>query len=107
LKGVLAVEYNSSKSYDNRSYTARMRVIFYAEPKDDALQKFPKSSPDFESAGACWCTLDDMERGLKLRGDEPLVWARYVKHTFIKAIISRHLSLDIWKEEDSSIHWKL
>jgi hypothetical protein len=52
----------------------KMRVIFYAEPRD--LSQLPKSIPDFESAGACWCSLEQIEGGLKLRGSEPRQWCR-------------------------------
>lgn len=57
-----------------------MRVIFYAEPTVAFLNSgaYPKSVPDFESAGAAWVSLAEMESGLKLRGNEPLEWARCV-----------------------------
>jgi 8-oxo-dGTP pyrophosphatase MutT (NUDIX family) len=35
------------------------------------------SIPDYESAGAAWCSLEQLER-IKLRGPEPLQWARYL-----------------------------
>jgi ADP-ribose pyrophosphatase YjhB (NUDIX family) len=70
LKGILAIE-NSP----HRRYT-RQRVIFYAEPKD--LEQLPKSIPDFESAGACWCSYEEILGGLRLRGSEPLQWVQYL-----------------------------
>jgi hypothetical protein len=47
LKGILGIDYEPHSDY------VRMRVVFYAEPKD--FDQLPKSIPDFESAGACWC----------------------------------------------------
>jgi hypothetical protein len=52
---------------------ARMAIVFYAEPVDPL--QLPKSSPDFESLGASWCSYEDMHT-LKLRGREPLIWAK-------------------------------
>ena len=52
LTGVLAVEYSADGSGG-----ARMRVIFSAEPADEAAC-FPKTLPDYESVGAAWVPLD-------------------------------------------------
>ena len=54
---------------------SRQRIIFYAEPVDN--NQSPKAIPDFESAGACWCSYEDILGGLTLRGYEPIEWARY------------------------------
>lgn len=76
LKGILAIEHHPSFSASTKECFVRLRTIFYAEPTN--LNQLPKSSPDFESAGACWCSYDQIIRGLKLRGREPLQWIRYV-----------------------------
>jgi 8-oxo-dGTP pyrophosphatase MutT (NUDIX family) len=70
LKGILSVEHEPHDGY------VRMRVVFYAEPVDP--QQLPKSIPNFESAGACWCSLEDIQSGLRLRGREPKQWSRLV-----------------------------
>lgn len=70
LKGILAMEQSAHKKY------SRQRVIFYAEPKNPAQP--PKTIPDFESAGACWCTKEEIWKGLRLRGSEPLEWTRLI-----------------------------
>jgi len=77
LKGILRVEYSP---YQDGG--ARMRVIFYAEPKDD---RPPKSRPNFESVRAVWITWSDMEAALKskkmrLRGSEPAQWFQYLEN---------------------------
>ena len=54
LKGILAVEH----SIGSRS-SARMRVIFYAEPRDPTMS--PKSIPDKESEGAAWMPIEEIE----------------------------------------------
>lgn len=81
LKGILAIEYNPCGKLVLRSeindYLVRLRVVFYAEPTAASLHSYPKSCPDFESAGAAWCSIEQMER-IKLRGSEPLQWARYL-----------------------------
>lgn len=77
LKGVLAMEYHPcGVSQRSSSHIVRMRVVFYAEPTEAYWSRPPKSSPDFESAGACWCSVDDIESGLRLRGSEPRKWSR-------------------------------
>lgn len=78
LKGILAIEYNPC-GLDRRqsSYFVRMRIIFYAEPTAEGLQQLPKSRPDFESAGACWCSYEEIQGGhVKLRGNEPRKWSK-------------------------------
>eukprot|EP01033_Poteriospumella_lacustris_P000130 gene130-81_t len=78
LKGILAIEYNPC-GLDRRqsSYFVRMRIIFYAEPTAEGLQQLPKSRPDFESAGACWCSYEEIQGGhVKLRGNEPQKWSK-------------------------------
>jgi len=90
-----------------RSYN-RIRVIFYAEPlssstssasssntkQNEQEQKqssdthssssssssaTPKSIPNYESIGACWVSIDQLNSGhIRLRGQEPLQWFNYV-----------------------------
>lgn len=67
LKGILAIEQTPHRGY------VRQRMIFYAEPKD--LEQAPKTIPDFESAGACWATAEEIRNSRRrLRGSEPLEW---------------------------------
>lgn len=78
LKGILGLEYNPC-GFDRRqnAYFVRMRVIFYAEPTPEGLLQMPKSRPDFESAGACWCSLEEIQNNtVKLRGSEPRKWSK-------------------------------
>mmetsp|Transcript_61901 Transcript_61901/g.182838 ORF Transcript_61901/g.182838 Transcript_61901/m.182838 type:complete len:177 (-) Transcript_61901:275-805(-) len=76
LKGVLRVENNMT------AFGGRQRVVFYAEPAD--LKQKPKDTPDKESQGAKWMSLEELrEKGkLKppkgLRGMELLDWANYL-----------------------------
>ena len=63
----------------------RLRVIFFARPKD--ADQLPKSIPDYESAGAAWVGIHELGAGregerqegsLRLRGGEPVKWFSYV-----------------------------
>ena len=54
----------------------RMRVIFYAHPKDNAQE--PKSLPDYESMGAVYISPDELLR-IPLRGNEPTDWITYLE----------------------------
>jgi len=65
LTRLLRVEYGSG----------RLRVVFLAEPIDEAQPC--KTVPDYESAGAVWVTVSELDR-LPLRSHEPVVWFRYV-----------------------------
>ena len=69
LTGVLTIEYSAHGS------GARMRVIFLGEPVSEPC--VPKTLPDFESAGAVWATLEEID-AIPLRGREPQVWCRHV-----------------------------
>ncbi len=60
VDGILRVEHSP------REETVRMRVLFTGTPLDDTP---PKTTPDDESLGAAWLTLDEI-RKLKLRGAE-------------------------------------
>ena len=55
-----------------------MRVIFYAEPKDN--KQVPKQVPDKESIEARWVTLNEFEKLNKIRGEELLVWGAYIEN---------------------------
>jgi 8-oxo-dGTP pyrophosphatase MutT (NUDIX family) len=78
LKGILAMEYNPcGLHWRNGNYLVRLRVIYYAEPSSQqGMFQLPKSCPDFESAGACWCSFNEIQSKLKLRGSEPKTWTR-------------------------------
>ncbi len=76
LKGILRIEHSI---YPPSS--ARMRVVFYAEPKDPSQP--PKTFADEESEMAEWVTLKELEELRKkppgLRGPELLEWAQYIE----------------------------
>ena len=81
LKGILSVEMHPfPPQHHDDTHLVRQRIVFYAEPTPEFVseKRYPKSIPDFESCGACWVSKVDMEAGLKLRGSEPLDWARLV-----------------------------
>eukprot|EP00808_Paulinella_micropora_P016201 g5479.t1 len=70
LKGVLRVEHSHSP------YGARLRAIFYAEPKDE--KQSPKSVPDEESNGAAFLSVEEFLAKKKKRGGELVDWGRYL-----------------------------
>ncbi|OQR82844.1 hydrolase, NUDIX domain containing protein [Achlya hypogyna] len=75
LKGILRVEHSPMGVHGDR-----MRVIFYAEPMDASSPL--KSTPDSESLGAVWTTVDELARwdaANMLRSTELLNWASYVE----------------------------
>lgn len=79
LKGILSVEYNPiGKDRQQDQYLVRLRVIYYAEPSCLGLTQLPKSVPDFESVGACWCSAEEVCSKIKLRGGEPKRWVKYL-----------------------------
>lgn len=55
LLGVLKVEYSPAAA---NSSSVRLRVVFYARPRDESA--LPKSLPDYESCGAIWANVDDV-----------------------------------------------
>jgi phosphatase NudJ len=69
LTGVLRVEH--SPGHD---FTSRCRVFFTASPEDD---RPPRTTPDAESLGAAWVSLDELDR-YPLRGDEVRSIFRYL-----------------------------
>ncbi|RQM23291.1 hypothetical protein B5M09_000704 [Aphanomyces astaci] len=74
LTGLLKLEYHPKTDSSGREYV-RMRFVFLAEPVDHAQK--PKSVPDYESAGASWCHVDDVKQ-LPLRGPEPVEYFEFV-----------------------------
>lgn len=79
LKGLLGIEYDArqgDRGGSGESGYIRMRVTFYAEPVD--LNQCPKTIPDYESAGACWCSAEEINGAIKLRGHEPRHWVSYL-----------------------------
>jgi phosphatase NudJ len=60
IDGVLRIEHAASDT------TARVRVLFVGTPLDDTA---PKTTPDEESLGAAWLTIDEI-RTRPLRGAE-------------------------------------
>lgn len=73
--------------------------------------RLPKSRPDFESAGACWCSAEDLlEGGLRLRGGEPRHWARLVEQTLILILGTQFMlhtyDEGIWREVARYFRWK-
>ena len=75
LKGILAIEHQPCEG----GLYLRLRIIFYAEPKES--NALPKSMPDIESVGAAWCSFDEittMKEKKRLRSKEPYIWAKYI-----------------------------
>ena len=58
-----------------RHASARMRVVYYAEPKDS--KQSPKSVADEESQEARWVTVAELDN-YRLRGSEPYEWFQYL-----------------------------
>ena len=72
LDGVLRIENSIFGSQ------MRLRAIFLASPVDPTAPL--KSVADAESVRAEWRTAAEIEElGKRLRGEEPLVWARYLE----------------------------
>ena len=105
LKGVLKVDHGVNG--DN----ARMRVIFYAEPKSlEEAHKF-KTVPDEESDGARWVTLPELvqigdtdKNGL--RGGELLDWGTYLEqggHVYPMAMFGKEGGVQKVKSKSKSI----
>jgi 8-oxo-dGTP pyrophosphatase MutT (NUDIX family) len=79
LKGILSIEYHPIGQDHKHHNLIRLRVIFYAEPSRLGLTQLPKCIPDFESAGACWCTAEEILTRIRLRGSEPKRWVKYLR----------------------------
>jgi ADP-ribose pyrophosphatase YjhB (NUDIX family) len=69
IKGILKFEYSSGPS------RTRQRIIFFARPVNEFAK--PKCIPDYSSRGACWVSVDELER-IPLRADEPKTWANHI-----------------------------
>ena len=77
LVGILGIEFNPCGiHWRNHHNLVRQRIIFFAVPSESGMKQLPKSSPDFESAGACWCSYEEIQNKIKLRGNEPKKWSR-------------------------------
>ncbi|CAI5744619.1 unnamed protein product [Peronospora destructor] len=74
LTGLLKLEYHPKRDRNGSQYV-RMRFVFYAEPLD--CDQSPKSIPDYESAGATWCRIDQVA-SLPLRGSEPVTFFNHI-----------------------------
>eukprot|EP00300_Choanocystis_sp_HF-7_P040603 c7086_g1_i2.p1 GENE.c7086_g1_i2~~c7086_g1_i2.p1 ORF type:complete len:480 (+),score=47.94 c7086_g1_i2:40-1440(+) len=70
IEGILKIEYAPGPS------RTRQRFIFFATPVDETRSR-AKCVPDYQSRGACWVTLEELEV-LPLRGEEPKKWFKYV-----------------------------
>ncbi|CUF11394.1 NUDIX phosphohydrolase, putative [Bodo saltans] len=83
LTGVLRVEVTPPTV----SPYMRLRYIFYGHPTDEDEEC--KTFPDFESVGACWVSVDDLDHpDIQWRGDEPHEWFRYVANGGVIAPIT-------------------
>ena len=76
IKGILSMQHFPFQNRDG-SCAVRLCLVFYAEPAD--LSQLPKSTPDFESAGASWASYESIMNTLKLRGREPQIWSKYLE----------------------------
>lgn len=76
VKGILRVEHSVYGPAH-----ARMRVVFFATPRDQ--HQVPKQFPDRESEEACWVTLEELKRLARsppgLRGPELYEWGNYIE----------------------------
>ena len=71
VKGILRVEHSNTKT------GARLRVIFYAEPRDDS--QVPKTEADEHSEEARFVSVDEFANALgKIREPELIEWGRYL-----------------------------
>lgn len=87
LTGVLRIEL---------SVSGRLRVLWHARPVDASVPL--KATPDKESRGACWVTLEQMAQiggrtapGIEhcwLRGTEPADWFSYLCRNGPRALVS-------------------
>ena len=73
LKGIIKIDHWMNKQNDS----GKMRVIYYAEPKD--VDVVPKQEADSESLEAQWVSLEDFPNLGKIRGEELLVFGGYVE----------------------------
>lgn len=69
IKGLLQVDFDLS----HRPLPYRL-ATFYAVPKATGDQAPPKTVPDFESAGACWVSVDQLQHIPLRSAHPPLTW---------------------------------
>ncbi|KAJ9526947.1 hypothetical protein QJQ45_025354 [Haematococcus lacustris] len=69
IKGLLQVDFDLS----HRPLPYRL-ATFYAVPKATGDQALPKTVPDFESAGACWVSVDQLQHIPLRSAHPPLTW---------------------------------
>lgn len=71
LTGLLRVEVSPHAGY------LRLRYIFFGTPVSE--DQPCKTFPDFESVGACWVGIEDLDNpSIKWRGSEPHHWFSYI-----------------------------
>ncbi|HEX2570732.1 MAG TPA: NUDIX domain-containing protein [Polyangia bacterium] len=68
IEGLVRIEHSP------RPHSARVRAVFLARPADDTP---PKQTPDAESLGAAWVTLEELAT-LRLRSPEVEAFFRHV-----------------------------
>ena len=76
LKGILKIDYGVEGKDE------RMRVIYYAEPKDIDEAHRNKQKPDKESIEARWVSLKELDKislTEKIRGEELFEWGEYLE----------------------------
>lgn len=70
--------FSSSSSTSNRE--SNSTSLQQSTSNSLVVEELPKSCPDFESMGACWCSYDEIISGtMKLRGNEPKKWIKYLE----------------------------
>lgn len=101
LKGILRVEFN----IDPKHLHQRLKVVFYAEPKDQ--KQAPKNFKDYESDEARYFTLKEIEelkdREPGWRASELYDWPKYIEEggiIFPLGILTGEGSdVDLFKED--------
>jgi 8-oxo-dGTP pyrophosphatase MutT (NUDIX family) len=90
LTGLLRVDIGQKRG----SSIIRMRYIFFGSPKNEdpeGSSKEAKTYPDFESVGACWISIEELEKHVDhilWRGPEPVEWFRYIARGGVVSPIS-------------------
>ena len=72
LKGILSISHGRYPEGD-----MRMHVVFFARPAPVHSEPPPKTVPDYESAGACWVTYEDL-LSVRVRSNSVKHWVKYV-----------------------------
>jgi len=77
VTGLLKMEFTVQRGGMGSAPQMRQRFILLAQPLDES--QACKTMPDFESAGSCWVSAEEVTSGrLRLRGYEPEKWFPYV-----------------------------